>query len=227
VFQPDPLSAIRLSLWVGLWCVLLGLPIAVPVGWLLARRTFPGKALLSTLVLAPIVVPPVVTGLALLRFFGRSSALGPVLGWFGVEVSFSLAGAVLAALIVGLPFFVLSARGAFEAVDPAYEEVAHTMGLRPWQTFVRVTLPLALPGIGAGAVLGFARALGEFGATTVISGNMEGKTRTIALALYTLLDAPGGDRSMNVLLGASLGLSFVALLGYEALTRWQKRRLET
>ena len=133
---------------------------------------------------------------------------------------------VLAAFTVGLPLYVWSARAAFEAVDPRLEEVSATLGTPPWRTFARVTLPLALPGIAGGAVLAFARALGEFGATAVVAGNMEGETRTIALAVYTLLDTPGGEGATLPLVLASLGIAAASLLGYELLSRWQRRRLE-
>jgi molybdate transport system permease protein len=226
VFAPDPVSAIKLSLWVGLWCVLAGIPVALPLGWLLARREFPGKSLLSTLILSPLVIPPVVTGLLLLRVFGRTSVVGAWLGHLGIDVVFSLTGAVLAAFVVGLPLFVISVREAFASVDPALELVAQSLGDSPWRAFRRTTVPLAVPGIAAGALLAFARALGEFGATAVLSGNIEGKTRTIALAIYSLLDSPSGEAGLSTLLWASIGISFVALAGFEALNRWQRRRLE-
>jgi molybdate transport system permease protein len=226
LFTPDPISAIRLSLVVGLWCVVLGLPFAVAGGWLLARREFAGKTAVSTLLLAPLVIPPVVTGLLILSVLGASSPLGRVLEGAGLPIAFTLTGGVLAALAVGLPLYVLAARAAFEAVDPRLEEVSLTLGVPPAKTFRRITLPLALPGIAAGAVLAFARALGEFGATAVVSGNVEGETRTIAMAVYTLLESPSGGSATFVLVLASLVLSFAALAGYELLTRWQRRRLE-
>lgn len=227
MFAPDAFSAIRLSLIVGVWCVVLGLPLALAVGWLLARREFPGKLLLTTLVFTPLVLPPVVTGLLLLRLFGRNGAVGVALDHFGIVIPFSLAGAVLAAFVVGFPLYVLSIRGAIESVDRRYEEVARSLGLGPWEVFRRITLPLALPGILAGAVLNFARALGEFGATTVLSGNIEGRTRTIAQAVYTLMDAPGEPPETAILVWSSIALSLAALAGYEALNRWQKKRLES
>jgi molybdate transport system permease protein len=226
VTHVDVVSAIRLSLIVGFWSTLLGLPIAIGLGWLLARRDFVGKALVSAVVYAPLVLPPVVTGLLLLRAVGRSSPLGRWLAACGLPIPFTLAGVVLAAFVVGLPLFIAVARSAFEAVDPRYEEVSLTMGVPPLATFLRVTLPLAMPGLAAGAVLAFARALGEFGATAVLAGNMEGRTRTIALAVYTLLDVPDGERASWVLVAASLVVSALSLAGYEALIRWQRRRLE-
>ncbi|MFW5925183.1 MAG: molybdate ABC transporter permease subunit [Myxococcota bacterium] len=216
----NPWSAVRLSVEVGLWCTLLGAPVAVLVGWLLARRPFPGRTLLAAILMAPLVLPPVVTGLLLLALFARGGPLGPL------GVPFSFAGAVVAAFVVGLPLYVMAARNAFEAVDPRYEEVSWTLGMRPWRTFVRVTLPLALPGVAAGAVLTFARALGEFGATAVLAGNIEGQTRTISLAVYGLLESPDGRDASHVLVWASIGIGFAAMAGYELFVRWQRRRLE-
>lgn len=222
----DLLSAVRLSLVVGAVSTLAGLVPAVACAWALARGHFRGKALLSAALLAPLVLPPVVTGLLLLQALGRSSALGGWLEALGWPVPFSLTGAVLAALVVGFPLYVMSIRAAFEAVDPRLEEVSWTLGVRPWRTWLRVTLPLAAPGIAAGMVLAFARGLGEFGATAILAGNIEGRTRTIALAVYALLEAPDGEAGLRRLVWASLGLAAVALVGYEALNRWQRRRLE-
>lgn len=222
----DPFLAIRLSLIVAAVATVLGLLPALALAWVLARRRFPGKSLLGSLLLAPLVLPPVVTGLLLLQAFGRNSPLGGMLADLGLPMSFSLGGAMLAALVVGFPLYVISIRSAFEAVDPRYEEVSLSLGVPPLATWRRVTLPLALPGIAAGMVLAFARALGEFGATAVIAGNMEGQTRTIALAVYTLLDAPNGETGVRTLVWASILLSVGALMGFEALNRWQRRRLD-
>lgn len=213
-------DAIWLSVRVGLWCTVLGAPVAVVVGWLLARKRMPGRTFVATVLMAPLVLPPVVTGLLLLTIFSHG---GP-LGWLGVP--FTFAGAVTAAFVVGAPLYVMAARSAFEAVDPRYEEVSWTLGVHPWPTFLRVTLPLALPGIAAGAVLAFARALGEFGATAVLAGNIEGRTRTISLAVYTLLESPGRSGATRILVGASLCIGFAAIAGYEMFVRWQRRRLE-
>ena len=219
-------SAIRLSLIVALLATILGLVPAVAIGWVLARRDFLGKSVLSTLVLVPLVIPPVVTGFLLLSVLGTQSPLGRMLASLGLPIPFTLVGATIAALVVGFPLYVISIRGAFEAVDPLYEELSSTLGVSPLQTFFRVSLPLALPGIVAGAVLAFARALGEFGATIVLAGNVEGSTRTIALAVYTLLESPSGREATWVLVGASVSLSLLALLGFETLSRRQRQRLE-
>jgi len=222
----SPGQAIWLSIQVGIWCAALGLPVALVLGWILARYEFRGKTLLNMIVFAPLVIPPVVTGYLLLEVFGRAALIGHLFEAIGLPFSFSLAGAVLASFVVGLPFYVMVIRSAFESVDPRLEEMAWTLGAPPKRTFLRVTLPLALPGIAAGAVLAFARALGEFGATVVLAGNMEGKTRTIALAVYTLLESPNGMDASRVLVVASLLISFAALFGYELLLRWHRRRLE-
>lgn len=224
--QPDVATAVKLSLIIGAWCAALGLPVALPLGWLLARKEFPGKAVVSALCLAPVVMPPVVTGFLILRGLGARSTVGQLLAEIGISVPFSMAGAVLAAFVVGLPFFVMGTRGAFEAVDPRLEDLSRSLGVPPLATFLRVTLPLALPGIAAGALLAFARALGEFGATAIVAGNVEGETRTIALAIYTLLEAPSGEAAIRTLVAWSLALALVTLVGYEALMRWQRRRLE-
>ncbi len=222
----DVPTAVRLSLVVGLAAAALGLLPATAAAWLLARGHFRGKSIVSALVLTPLVVPPVITGLLLLELFGRASPVGGALAAVGLPVPFTLLGAVLAALIVGFPVYVMAIRGALESVDPRYEEVSLSLGVPPARTAWRVTLPLAFPGIVAGVVLAFARGLGEFGATAVVAGNMEGRTRTIALAVYALLDAPGDDPRVWQLVVASVALSVAALVGYEALGRWQRRRLE-
>jgi molybdate transport system permease protein len=222
----DPGSAIRLSLEIAAVSTLGSLVPAVAVGWWLATYSPRWKSLVTGLVLVPLVLPPVVTGLLLLDIFGRNGPIGGLLEPVGLRVTFTWLGAVLAAAVVGFPLYVIAARQAFEAVDPRYVEVAATLGDPPGRAFRRIALPLALPGIGAGAVLAFARALGEFGATVVLAGNMEGRTRTLALAVYTLLDAPGRDPTLPKLVVASLVLAFVSLAAYELLVRWQRRRLE-
>lgn len=223
---PSVGSAVRLSLLIAFAATLIGLVPAVGLGWLLARHDFRGKALVSTAVLAPLVIPPVVTGFLLLTVLGTQAPLGRFLASLGLPVPFTILGATIAALIVGLPLYVLSARGAFEAVDPLYEELSWTLGVPPRQTFFKISLPLALPGVAAGAILAFARALGEFGATVVVAGNVEGSTRTIALAVYTLLESPSGRETTWVLVGASVALSLGALLGFEMLSRRQRLRME-
>jgi molybdate transport system permease protein len=223
---PDPWWAIRLSFLVATGATLVGFLPALWLGWVLARRDFPGKSILATVALAPLVLPPVVTGFLLLSLLGTQGPVGRWLAGAGMPIPFTLLGATLAALTVGLPLYIVSIRNAFQTVDPSLEDVSLTLGNRPFPTFLRITLPLALPGIAAGAVLAFARALGEFGATVVLAGNIEGSTRTIALAVYTLLESPQGRETIWVLVGASVVLSLLALLGYEALSRRQRRQME-
>lgn len=222
----DPANAVLLSLQVGIASTVVGLVPAVAVGWWLARTSFAGRWIVSAAVLVPMVLPPVVTGLLLLDLFGRHGLVGGWLAAAGLPVTFTPLGAVVAAVVVGFPLYVLAIRQAFEAVDPRYEEVAATLGDRPLRAFLRVSLPLALPGVAAGAVLAFARGLGEFGATIVLAGNMEGRTRTIALAVYTLLDGPDDDPRLRGLVAVSIAIAIAALLAYEVLVRRQRRLLE-
>ena len=172
IVTPSIFSAIRISVLVSILATLFSTPAAIALGWLFARRSFRGKTALSTVVMAPLVVPPVVTGFLLLSVFGANAPVGRFLTDIGLPVPFTLAGAALAALVVGFPLYVISVRNAFEAVDPRYEELSATLGVPPLRTFARTTLPLALPGIAAGAMLAFARSLGEFGATVVLAGNV-------------------------------------------------------
>lgn len=218
-------SPITLSLVVAVAGAGLGLPPAVALGWLLARGRFRGKALVSALVLLPLVLPPVVTGLLLLRALGRRGAIGGALDALGVQIPFTTLGAVLAGLVVGLPLYVIAARTAFEAVDRRLEDVARSLGLTPREVFRTITLPLAAPGLLAGAVLAFARALGEFGATAVLAGDVPGRTRTIALAVYALLGAPGGEDAAMRLAAASVVMSIAALAAHELLLARHRRRL--
>ncbi len=206
MFTPEEWTAILLSLKVGSVATLLALPPAVAVAWLLARRDFPGKALVDGLVHLPLVLPPVVTGWALLVLFGRRGVLGAFLAdYLGIVFSFRWTGAALAAGVMGFPLMVRAVRLAIEAIDPRVEQAAATLGAPPLWVFATVTLPLALRGIAAGAVLAFAKALGEFGATITFVSNIPGQTQTIPAAIYTYTQTPGGD------LGA-LKLSLVAVV---------------
>ncbi len=216
-------TAIRLAVTVGLAAAALDLVPGVAVGWALARLRFRGKAAVSALVALPVVLPPVVLGWLLLEFFGRRGLLGPALERAGIEVAFAFPGAVLAAAAAGFPFVVAGARLGIEGVDRRLEGIAETLGASRAGAFFRVTLPLAAPGIAAGLVLAFARGLGEYGATQVFAGNMEGKTRTISLAVYTLLEAPGDDPRVPVLVCAAIALSALALGAHEWLSRRASR----
>jgi molybdate transport system permease protein len=188
----------------------LMLPIGVLVAWVLARGRFRGRTLLETAVSLPLVMPPVATGLVLLLLFSPRGAIGSLLGSIGIEVVFTWRAVVLAMTVMGLPLFVRTARAGIEQVDRRYEAVAATLGASPLRVFATITLPLASPALLAGAVLGFARALGEFGATIMIAGSIPGSTRTLAVAIYSFTDT-GRDRDAAMLVGVSAAIAFVAL----------------
>jgi len=209
-------SPLWLSLQVALASLLLSLGPGILLGWLLARAEFRGKLLVVSLVYLPLVLPPVVTGLALLELLGPGGPLGRL------GAAFSFAGAVLAAAVVGFPLLVHAVRLSIEAVDPRYETLARSLGAGRWQTFLRVTLPLAWPGVVAGALLTTIRALGEFGATIVLAGNQAGRTQTLSLAIYELLGQPGGERSAFLLSTLAALIALCALALYEWLSRRQK-----
>lgn len=189
---PDEWDALRLSLRVALVGVATALPIALALAWLLSRYRFPGRMLLESLLFLPLIVPPVVTGYALLALFGRHGAIGEWLAGFGVVVAFRWTGAALAAAVMAFPLLVLSIRVAFDGVDRRLEAAAETLGAGAWRRFATIVLPLSARGIAAGCVLGFARAFGEFGATISFVSNIPGETRTLPIAIYELLNVPGG-----------------------------------
>jgi molybdate transport system permease protein len=174
----------------------------------------------------PLVLPPVVTGYLLLEVFSPRRALGRALADLGLPVAFHLAGAVVAASVVGFPLLVMLVSRAYRSVDPGLETASRSLGRGPWQTWWRVTLPLAWPGVAAGALLAFARALGEFGATIVLAGHVPGETGTIPLAVMSLLDVPGAEGQVLALCGVSVGLGVAAVAGYRVLDRAHRRRLE-
>ena len=202
--QPEEWAALALSLKVSVVATLLSLPLALAIAWLLARRDFWGKSLISALVHLPLVLPPVVTGYLLLLTFGRNGAVGGFLEQFGIVLAFRWTGAALAAAIMGFPLMVRAIRLAIEAVDPRLEQAASTLGAGRAAGFILVTLPLIAPGILAGAVLGFAKAMGEFGATITFVANIPGQTQTLPSAIYAFLQVPGGEGSALRLVGLSL-----------------------
>ena len=204
--------------------VVFSLPIATGVAFLLARRRFWGHGLLNALVHLPLVLPPVVTGYLLLLAFGRRGIFGPVLEALGLQLAFTSAGAALAAAVMAFPLIVRAIRLALEAVDPKLEEAANTLGASPLRVFGFVTLPLILPGVLAGAVVGFAKALGEFGATITFVSNIPGETQTIASAIYALLQVPGQEAAVGRMIGLSVLLSVGALLLSEILARRMVRK---
>jgi molybdate transport system permease protein len=200
--------------WFTLVCAagatLLILPPGVAVAWLLARRRFPGRAFLEAIVTLPLVVPPVATGLLLLMLFSRRGVIGRVLERIGIDVVFTWKAVVLAMAVMGLPLLVRTARAGFEQVNSRYEHVAATLGARPARIFFTISLPLAWPAVLAGAVLAFARALGEFGATIVVAGSIPGVTRTLAVAIYGYTET-GQDHQAMVLVAIAIAIAFVAL----------------
>jgi molybdate transport system permease protein len=214
-----------LSLKVALWCVAAVTVPGIALGWLLARRNFAGKNVLNALVHAPLVLPPVVIGYLALLTLGRQGPVGRWLDAMGVHLAFTWQGAVVAAAIMAMPLMVRAVRLAIELADTRLEQAAATLGASPLRVFATVTLPLAMPGVVSGLVLAFARALGEFGATITFVGNIEGQTRTLPLAIYSLISCPGGESSAMTLVLASLGLSLGALLVSEALAGRLRRRV--
>lgn len=225
-FSADEIDAIFLSLRVATVATLLSLPVALGTAMLLARGRFPGRVLLDGIVHLPLVLPPVVTGYLLLITFGRRGVVGSFLDQaFGLVFSFRWTGAALAAAVMGFPLMVRAMRLSIEAVDQRLEQASRTLGRGPVQTFWRVTAPLSFPGILAGAVLGFAKALGEFGATITFVSNIPGETRTLPTAIYTFTQVPGGDAGAARLVMVSIAISLVALVASEVLSRRMARRL--
>jgi len=223
MMSPEEWQVLRLSARVAACATLVSLPFGILVAWLLARREFPGKFLLEALVQLPMVLPPVVPGYVLLLLLGTQ---GPIGRWldqaFGVVVAFTWQGAVIASAVMAFPLLVQPVRVAFRLGDARLEQAAATLGASPGDSFLTVALPLALPGVLAGAVLGFSRSLGEFGATMAFVGNIPGETRTLPLAIYTYMHVPGGDAPALRLAALSIALAFLAL----ALSHWITRRAE-
>jgi molybdate transport system permease protein len=218
--SPQEWTAVALSLRVALVGTAVSLPFGIAVGWLLARKTFPGKTLLNALIYLPLVLPPVVTGYLLLIAFGRRGIFGEALANLGVVFAFRWTGAALACGVMAFPLMVGAIRLSIEAVDRRFEAAAATLGASRAWTLATVTLPLALPGIIAGAVLAFARALGEFGATITFVSNIPGETQTISAAIYTLTQVPGGDLQALRLVVIAVLISLAALI----ISEWFGRR---
>ncbi|WEF25668.1 molybdate ABC transporter permease subunit [Paracoccus sp. S3-43] len=222
---PEAWQALRLSLRVSLWAVAASLPLGVFVAYALARWRFPGHGLLNGLVHLPLVLPPVVTGYLLLLSFGRRGWVGQWLDQIGIVLAFRWTGAALAAAIMAFPLMVRAIRLAIEAVDPRLEQAAATLGApRPW-VFLTVTLPLILPGILAGAVLAFAKAMGEFGATITFVSNIPGQTQTLPSAIYAFLQVPGGEAAAARLVAIAIAVAMAALFLSEWLSRIIARRI--
>jgi len=223
---PDEWRAVALSLRVSLWATLVSLPFGIWVAYLLARGRFWGKQILNGLVHLPLILPPVVTGYLLLLSFGRKGPIGSVLDQCcGLVFAFRWTGAALAAAVMAFPLMVRAIRLSIEGVDPKLEQAAGTLGASPPMVFVTVTLPLILPGVLAGAILAFAKAMGEFGATITFVSNIPGETQTLPTAIYTFLQAPGGDPQAMRLVVIAIAIALVALLLSEWLGRAVARRI--
>ncbi|EEQ94116.1 molybdate ABC transporter permease subunit [Brucella intermedia] len=213
---------VSLSLRVAGIAIIVALPVAFVVAWILARFNFPGKSLAQAIVTMPLVLPPVVTGYLLLILFGARGALGaPLQEWFGLSFSFRWTGAALAAGVMAFPLLVRPIRLSIEGLDRGLEEAARTLGASRFTAFFTVILPPLLPGVLAGAVLGFAKALGEFGATITFVSNIPGETQTLSLAIYALMQTPSGDAEAFRLIAISAAISVVAVV----LSEWLQRRL--
>ena len=222
---PAEWTAVALSLKVAAVATLASLGPGLATAWLLARRRFPGRALLDGLVHLPLILPPVVTGYLLLLAFGRRGPVGSLLAEIGVVLAFRWTGAALACAIMGFPLMVRAMRLSIEAVDRRIEQAAGTLGASPLAVFLTVTLPLSLPGCIAGAVLAFAKAMGEFGATITFVSNIPGETQTLPSAIYTLTQVPGGEGPALRLTLVSIAISVTALLASEFLANRLGRKL--
>ena len=224
--SPAEWTAIALSLRVAVVATLIATPFGVAIAWLLARRDFWGKALVDALIHLPLVLPPVVTGYLLLLTFGRRGLVGEWLAdHLGIVFAFRWTGAALACGIMSFPLLVRPIRLSIEAIDRKLEQAASTLGAAPWRVFLNVTLPLALPGILAGMVMGFAKALGEFGATITFVSNIPGETQTISSAIYALIQTPDGDAAALRLVIVSAIMAIAALIASEIFARRATRRL--
>ncbi|KZM51285.1 molybdate ABC transporter permease subunit [Labrenzia sp. OB1] len=224
--QPAEWQALALTVKVAAAALLVALPLAVLVAYLLARYRFPGHGIVNALVHMPLVLPPVVTGYLLLLAFGRKGPVGAFLSeTFGISFAFNWTGAALAAGVMAFPLMVRPIRISFEAVDPKLEAAAKSLGAHRVVAFLTITLPLAVPGILGGAILGFAKAMGEFGATITFVSNIPGETRTLALALYTATQTPSGDLAAFRLTLIAAVVAFAALIASEVFARRLRRRI--
>jgi molybdate transport system permease protein len=224
----DQWQAIRLTLLVSFTAVVASLPLAILLGWLLAKRTFAGKFLVETAINLPLVLPPVVTGYLLLVIFGRNGPLGSILAnALGLRLIFDWKGAALAAAVVSFPLLVRPIRLAFASIDDRLVQAARTLGAGPFDAFWTIMLPLARPGILSGCALAFARSMGEFGATIMIAGNIPGQTRTISLEIYNLLESPGGAHQARTLVLVSVLIAAAAMMIGEVLQRRGEKRISS
>ena len=224
---PDEISAVKLSLWVAGWAAVSTFPVGLFLAWILSRKSFPGKSLLDAIVHLPLVLPPVVTGYLLLVLCGRKGIIG---GWlfdvFGITLAFNWKGAVVAAGVMSLPLMVRAMRLSFDNVDVGLEAAARTLGAGRRRVFFTVTVPLAVPGMLTGAILAFARSLGEFGATITFVSNIPGETRTIPIAIYSLTQVPDGESRAMFLCIISVAISAAALVISEIMQRRASKLLK-
>ena len=221
-FTEADLQAIKLSVEVAIYCSVFSLPLALWIGYKMARHNFFGKAVIESIIHMPLVMPPVTTGYILLLLLGSRSLFGKWLYvTFGIKLAFSFYAAVIASMVVSFPLIVRSIRTAMEMVDTGLEEASRILGAGKLKTFFRVTVPLALPGIISGTILSFARSLGEFGATITFAGNIEGETRTLPLAIYSTIQVPGKEGTTLRLVIVSVIISFIAMV----LSEWYIKKL--
>ena len=222
-FNGAELQAISLSVQVALICSLISLPLALWLGYLMARKEFWGKSVLESIIHLPLVMPPVTTGYVLLLVLGSNSRLG---GWlyetFGIKLAFSFYAAVIASVVVSFPLIVRSIRTSMELVDTGLEDASRILGASKFRTFTQITIPLALPGVISGTILAFARSLGEFGATITFAGNIEGETQTLPLAIYSYMQIPGQEDSTFRLVMVSIFISFLAMI----LSEWYIKKMK-
>ena len=215
-FNSAELHALGLSLKVAFFCTLIAVPLALLVGYLMARKKFRGKALIESVIHLPLVMPPVTTGYLLLLLLGTKGLLGQWLfSAFGIKLAFTFQAAVIASVVVAFPLIVRSVRTAMEMIDPGLEDASRILGAGKFKTFFKITVPLALPGIVSGSILGFARSLGEFGATITFAGNIAGETQTLPLAIYAYMQVPGQEMATLRLVLISVIISFIAMAGSE------------
>ena len=222
---PAEWAAIALSLKVSFWATLASLPFALWAAYLLARCNFFGKQILNAAVHLPLILPPVVTGYVLLLAFGAQTPLGQALAALGLGFAFHWTGAALAAAVMAFPLIVRAMRLSLEAVDPKLEDAARSLGAPPWAVFATLTLPLSLPGVLTGAILGFAKAMGEFGATITFVSNIPNQTRPIPSAIYTFLQQPDGEQGALILVAVSIFIAILALVLSEILARALSKRI--
>jgi molybdate transport system permease protein len=219
-------QAVLLSLKVSFWATLISLPFAIAIAWVLSRKEFSGKQLVNGIVHLPLILPPVVMGYILLMVFGRRAPIGSFLeDTFGLVLAFRWTGAAVAAAVMAFPLMVRAIRLAIDAVDPGLEDAASTLGAPRWRVFSTVTLPLITPGILTGAVLGFAKAMGEFGATITFVSAIPGRTQTLPSAIYGFLQVPGGETQALRLVIVSVAVAMAALLLSELISRRVARRI--